>query len=62
MMHGPINIREIILSLLPKRREIVIPLSGFIPKADLTLVPPATNAHNLELDKTAVESTKKKRI
>jgi hypothetical protein len=44
---------------LPKRRKIVIPLSGFIPKADLTLISPAANAYNLELDKTAVENTKK---
>jgi hypothetical protein len=35
----------------------VIPLSGFSPKADLTHVPPAVNAYNLELDKTAVENT-----
>jgi len=44
---------------LPKRREIVIPLSGFIPKADLTHASPAANACNLELDKTAVENKKK---
>jgi hypothetical protein len=43
---------------LLKRREIIISLSGFIPKADMTHVPPAANAHSLELNKTAVENAK----
>jgi hypothetical protein len=47
-----------LLSRLPKRREIVNPLSVFFPESRSDDVPPAANAYNLVLDKTAFKNTK----